>query len=259
MMEMQGYPLQGYGKMLPPLIVNGYFQAFSAYLGLSGTMACVEAGIAPAIMDADVRWAWLQPSNASVRGLQTYPLDYAQIAPFQGGLEAMMVSYKVANPARQVRGITWNQCAFWWQEYHVPTAVSPDRLSLGRMVRPTVEAYVRAYHQRHGTLPDAMAVLLVAMHTFAHISTIDLGVALQEQQFIITTRDCPFCLNRSDCCYMLFGLVQGAIAWISSLEGMGTAMEQLAVVELPHNNHQVIVTSAHDADALQSAGPGGSG
>jgi hypothetical protein len=250
MMNMDGYPLEGYGKVLPPLIVHGYFRIFRAYLGQSGTMACVEAGIAPAIMDADVRWAWLQPSNASVHGLQTYPLDYAQIAPFQGGLAVTMVSYKVANPARYVRGMTWNQCVLWWQETYSPEGISIDEYALGGMVRPTVEAYLRAYQQRHDTLPDALAVLLVAMRTFAHISTIDLGVALQEQHLIITTHDCPFCLKRSDWCYMLFGLVQGAIAWASSLEGMGAALEQLVVVELPHNNHQVIVTDATKAGDL---------
>jgi hypothetical protein len=250
MMNMEGYPVQGYGKVLPPLIVKGYFQAFREGLGRSMIMACLEAGIAPLMMDADVRRAWLKPIYAYVRGLQSYPLDYAQIAPFQGGLEVMMVGEKPANPARYVHGLARRHCGFWWQEDASPAGVVVDPYSLGMMVRPTMETYLEAYHQHHATLPDALAVLLVAMRTFAHSSTIDLGLELAEQHLIITTRDCPFCLNRSDWCFMLFGLVQGAIAWANSLEGMSAAMEQLVVVELPHNNHQVIVTYATEAGDL---------
>jgi hypothetical protein len=258
MMDMEGYPVQGYGKVLPPLIVHGYFQAFRACRGQPLTIAYLDFGIRRVIADPDAGSQWAQLSKAAVRELPPYPLDYAQIAVLQAGLEVDMVAYKeVRDHARQVRRFAWNQGEFWWQEYHVPSAVSPDRLALGWMVRPTVEAYLRTYQQRHRTLPDALAVLFVALRTFARISTIDLGVEMQEQQLVITTRDCPFCLNRSDWCYMLFGLVQGAIAWGNSLEGMSTAMEQLVVVELPHNNHQVILTQATGTSDLP--GPGGSG
>jgi hypothetical protein len=202
-----------YTKKLPVLMCKGYVSAFWSTFGGGTTPASILVGKRYLTQDPQTSELWRDDiyRYISTQNGRHEPLDYLQISSMVLGYVQMnsehMRMSSINATLRRV-GRQW-----WWGE--APNSAKQTALSLLNLIGPIItETLKYGGNPQRGYVASTYLGLLTFIEYFHYHSQIECTWQQEDEQLIIDIQECPFCLNKSDGCGILLGVLEGVLAWL---------------------------------------------